>query len=139
MQVCPHCRSYFLSLSVPLDDPFSQPESVLPDESLLPERDPHMLLSFTPGFDELRSGGLLDPGAPSSPGVGCMIMAPSDPFMLEESGSGFMAPSRVASLLSGLVMSGPPCPTAPPDPLPLPSWACNPPSVNKRMPLAMTR
>ena len=91
----------------------------------------------------LRSGGLLDPGAAFSPGGGFMMIAPSGFILPDES-----CPCSTVPLLSGLplfspfsglVISGPPCPTAPPDPLPLPIWACTGSCANKSSQLAINR
>jgi hypothetical protein len=130
-------------------DPGPPDEPRLSDDPMLPEPDPEAnpLPPGGPRLGVLESGGLPDPlELPSAPGFGFMMMALSDPIVPDDSYPCFVAPSPGLRALSrvafppfpGLVISGPPCPIAPPEPVPLPTWACNVSPVNTRIPLAMT-
>ncbi len=128
---------------IPLPDPVPPVDPMPPDDPVPGEPIPPPGVPVPPG--KPLPGAPVPPSCPVLPGELVLPDPGRDPVPLPgapgvlwlNSGIGPDPPGVTDCPVPGFVISGPPCPIAPPEPLPLPTWACTAPPVKRRIPLAI--
>lgn len=125
----------YKSISCSLKDTLYFPPPPTPPDEPIPPLDP------VPPDEPALPGVLVPPVEPLFPDahpvpVSLPPVVPIPGLVLLESGALPDPPLVASPPFPGLVISGPPCPIAPPEPpeVPLPNWACNVPPVKKTIP-----